>query len=377
MRIVSLSCRDYRNLAPLCFSPKPEGNVLWGQNAQGKTNLLEALWIFTGGRSFRGAKDSELVRHGAAGARLLLSFYSEEREQSAEIRIAGGRRQVLLNGIALHSPGELVGHVYAVIFSPEHLALVRGGPANRRSFMDAALCQMKPGYAGILSRYHRALSQRNALLKDIPRHWELEDTLPIWDARLVQDGERIVSQRKAFLSRLSVFASSVYAGLSHGAESLQIFYHASAPNFADNLQKEHKQDIRQGFTGAGPHRDDMVLQLNDSSARSYASQGQKRSIVLALKLAEAHILEECTGEKPAVLLDDVLSELDSARQDYLLNHLSQYQVFITCCEPQQAMNLHSGGLFRVENGMVTAAGPEKRKGEVYVSSSGTEHGDTK
>ncbi|MCH3973152.1 MAG: DNA replication/repair protein RecF [Oscillospiraceae bacterium] len=372
MRLLSLFCRGYRNLEETQFTPQPGVNVLWGQNAQGKTNLLEALWIFTGGRSFRGAKDSELPCRGQSSAQLKLTYYSEEREQSAEIRIGGGRRQAFLNGIALRSPGELVGHVYAVIFSPEHLSLVRGGPANRRSFLDAALCQIKPGYARLLSRYHRALSQRNSLLKDIPRHWELADTLPVWDSRLVQDGEKIVFQRKSYLERLSVFADSVYAGLSHGKEKLQLSYAASAENLAEALQKDQKKDIRQGFTGAGPHRDDIEILLDGSPARAYASQGQKRSIVLALKLAEARILEECTGEKPAVLLDDVLSELDSTRQDYLLNHLTECQVFITCCEPAQAQVLRGGGLFQVQEGRIVPAGPAQQKGDSHVSALGAE-----
>lgn len=358
MKILSLSCQSYRNLDEVRFMPQPGVNVIWGENAQGKTNLLEAIWLFTGGHSFRGIKDSELVQHGAAGTKLELAFYSEEREQSASLTIEGGRRHAKLNEVPLRSSNGLVGHFCAVIFSPEHISLVREGPANRRNFLDAALCQIKPGYVRLLNRYQRTLSQRNALLKDIPRHRELAETLPIWDVRLVQDGLQIVSQRKKYLARLTTAASQIYSGLSHGKEQLGLAYLNTAEDFGNALHAGRARDIRQGFTGVGPHRDDMGILLDGASARSYGSQGQKRSIVLALKLAEAAMLEETTGEKPVVLLDDVLSELDSSRQDYLLNHLLDCQVFITCCEPEQAQCLCGGGLYQVENGCVRLARPE-------------------
>jgi len=359
LRILSLCCRNYRNLQDVSFFPQPGVNVIWGQNAQGKTNLLEAVWLFTGGHSFRGTKDSELVQHGSSGARLQLRFYSQEREQSAEIFLENSRRRAELNGVALRSPGRLVGHIHAVVFSPEHLSLVREGPANRRNFLDAALCQLKPSYVHLLNRYQRTLSQRNALLKDIPRHRELEDTLPIWDTKLAADGTRIVAERKSYLKLLACTATSVYSGLSHGKETLRLSYSCTADDLGAALQKGRLRDIRQGFTGEGPHRDDMEILLDNASARSCASQGQKRSIVLALKLAEASTLGKSTGETPIILLDDVLSELDSSRQDYLLNHLSKCQVFITCCEPAQTQILQSGGLFRAENGMIKPEQPNK------------------
>lgn len=359
MRVLSLHCRGYRNLQDVFFEPGPGVNVIWGQNAQGKTNLLEALWLFTGGRSFRGTKDSELVMHGTDKAELKLCFFSEEREQTAAVSIADGRRKAELNGIPLPSPGRLVGHIGAVIFSPEHVALVRGGPADRRVFLDTALCQIRPGYVRLLNRYQHTLSQRNALLKDIPRHRELEDTLPIWDARLVSDGETIVRARRRYLEHLAQEASKIYDGLSRGQEKLCLSYLCTANDFSASLRQERERDIRQGFTGTGPHRDDMEILLDGCAARSCGSQGQKRSIVLSLKLAEAKILEAVSKEKPAVLLDDVLSELDNSRQDYLLNHLSGCQVFITCCEPAQVQLLQVGKLFHTEAGTVIPGAPEE------------------
>lgn len=354
MKVLSLRHAGYRNLEAGVFAPGEGVNVICGKNAQGKTNLLEALWLFTGGRSFRGVRDGDLIRRGEAQAKLALSFYRDDRAQEAALALVGNRRQASLNGVPLRSPGQLVGQVCAVIFSPEHIALVREGPAGRRAFLDGALCQIRPGYARLLGRYQRTLSQRNALLKDIPRHCELEDTLAVWDEKLVQDGARIVAQRTAYLELLGPAAAGQYSGLSHGRETLALSYQHSAPDLRAALRAGRRQDIRQGFTGAGPHRDDLNLLLDGENARSFGSQGQKRSIVLALKLGEAAILEARTGEKPLVLLDDVLSELDAGRQEYLLNHLAGCQVFITCCEPGQAARLRGGRVFAVEAGRVTA-----------------------
>ena len=352
MKVLSLTHKDYRNLLPDTFVPDKGVNVICGENAQGKTNLLEALWLFTGGRSFRGVRDKELVCRGKEQAKLTLSFFRDDRPQNAEIVLSGGRRTASYNGIALKSPGQLVGRVCGVIFSPEHIALVREGPAGRRAFLDSALCQLRPGYAKLLNRYQHTLSQRNALLKDIPRHVELVDTLPIWDEKLVQDGAKVVSQRKAYLELLREFAGQRYRGLSRGREVLSLSYTESAPDLREALRQGRRQDIQFGFTGSGPHRDDFSILLDGEPARTFASQGQKRSIVLALKLAEAAVLEARTGEKPIVLLDDVLSELDAGRQEYLLNHLLDYQVFITCCEPGQALRLRGGKLFSVAGGRV-------------------------
>ncbi len=355
MKVLSLRHQGYRNLEPDTFFPGEGVNLICGPNAQGKTNLLEALWLFTGGRSFRGTRDSELVRRGEEQAKLTLSFYRDDREQEAQLTLSGGKRHASLNGVPLHSPGQLVGRICAVIFSPEHISLVREGPAGRRAFLDGALCQIRPGYVRLLNRYRRTLSQRNALLKDIPRHCELEDTLAIWDEKLVQDGAKIVAQRTAYLDLLRGIAAERYSGLSHGRETLSLTYRESAPDLRASLRAGRRRDIQQGFTGAGPHRDDFSMEINSENARAFGSQGQKRSIVLALKLAEAAILEERTGEKPLVLLDDVLSELDATRQEYLLNHLTDCQVFITCCEPGQAAQLRGGRLFSVQAGRVTAS----------------------
>ena len=291
---------------------------------------------------------------GQEKAALHLQFYSEEREQEAELTIQNGRRSASLNGVPKRSPAELVGKFRAVLFSPEHLSLIKSGPALRRNFIDAALCQVKPAYAPLLSRYHHTLVQRNALLKDIPRHAELLDTLEIWDDRL---------ERAAYIQKIEAPARELYAGISENKEQFGIQYQKSAENLREALAAARRDDLQSGHTTVGPHRDDLEVTVDGVSARAYGSQGQQRSLVLALKLAEADVLEQEGGEAPVILLDDVMSELDAGRQHYLLNRLDGRQVFLTCCEPGAVKRLEEGALFEV------------RRGEIYVPTSGAGHGD--
>jgi len=357
VKVQRLSWKNFRNLPSGEFDPCGGVNVIYGQNAQGKTNLLEAMWLFTGERSFRAAKDAELIRREESSAQLKMNFYSERREQTAQITVADGRRSAELNGVPKGTCSSLTGKFCAVVFSPEHLSLVSGGPALRRSFADSALCQIKPGYAALLSGYNRTLFQRNALLKDIPHHAELMDTLSVWDDRLCQFGEKIIFQRTAYLDALSSPAAGFYSGISANRETLSLSYLKSADDLRQALFAGRNEDILNGHTGTGPHRDDIEISVDGMNARAYASQGQKRSAVLALKLAEAELLNRMNGEKPVVFLDDVMSELDSNRQNYLLNHLTEFQVFLTCCEPGVARMMKNGALFQMENGMLSVQRP--------------------
>lgn len=371
MNVLRLATQNFRNLEGGELFPCEGVNVIYGDNAQGKTNLLESLWLFTGGHSFRGAKDAELPRLDPAegkntpAAALALDFFSEERLQKALLHIENGRRSSVINGVQKKTGSALIGKIRAVIFSPEHLLLVKEGPARRRSFIDGALCQMKPGFAGALGMYNRALLQRNALLKDLSRYPELRDTLDVWDTRLAKLGAAVMGERISYTEKLSPRVREIYEGISKGTEKIEIEYSPSMRVNVENFSLEEAEetflrelrrtlpsDIRSGFTTAGPHRDDLELRLNGLSVRSYGSQGQQRSAVLALKLAEAELLTGASGEAPIVLLDDVMSELDQNRQDYLLNHLHGKQVFITCCSPETVSLQETGKRFRVEAGRV-------------------------
>ena len=370
MNVLSLEHENYRNLKAGEILPAGGINVICGSNAQGKTNLLEALWLFTGAHSFRGAKDSELpafanTQGERKPARLCLRFFGGGRQQTAEITIRGGRRSLALNGIPQRSCGALAGVFCAVIFSPEHLSLVKDGPMYRRNFLDSAICQLRPAYVKIINQYNRILLQRNALLKDIVRHRELLDTIDIWDERLANFGSQIICERQRYVEKLSPRVREIYSGISTQKETMDLACRctveaggAGQPDVRAALRqslREHlEEDIRMGSTGCGPHRDDLDLLINGISARAFASQGQQRSAVLALKLAEAEILGELCGEEPVILLDDVLSELDQSRQEYLLNHLVGRQVFITCCSPENTRLLKQGMVFSVEEGRVAS-----------------------
>lgn len=368
MYVIRFAARDFRNLEEEEIFPCEEVNVIYGSNAQGKTNLLEGMWLFTGGHSFRGAKDAELPRidpgtgRNLPGTALAMDFFSEEREQSAMLQIENGRRSTDINGVKKDTGTALVGKVRAVIFSPEHLLLIKEGPARRRNYLDAALCQLKPGYAPVLTAYRRALMQRNALLKDMTRSSRLTETLEVWDARLARLGSQVILERRKFTENVAPKITGIYEGISRGREKLEVSYCPSVKGgetlgeveqtFLHELARTAASDSRTGFTSVGPHRDDLEIEIDGISARSYGSQGQQRSAVLAMKLAEAQILTELSGESPIVLLDDVMSELDKERQDYLLNHLQGQQVFITCCSPETVELMENGMRFRVEGGAV-------------------------
>lgn len=368
MYVTKLQYENYRNLVDGSISPSNGIHVIYGENAQGKTNLLEAIWLFTGGHSFRGAKDAEIPRLVAETGKneefckLHLEFFSQERLQKAQLTIQNGKRSSVINGVEKKHGAALVGKVCAVIFSPEHLQLVKNGPSLRRNFVDGAICQIHPGYAKILSTYRRTLLQRNTLLKDIPRHSELLDTIDVWDMRLAKYGGSVMVRRAEYIQRLAPEIARIYQGISQNREMISLSYEPSveAPEqeaaaqqaLYQALIKNRDTDLRAGHTAIGPHRDDLRIQINGISARMYASQGQQRSAVLSMKLAEAQILFEKTMEAPLILLDDVMSELDTGRQDYLLNHLHDRQVFITCCAPETVRLMEQGKRYHVENGVV-------------------------
>ena len=370
MRVLSFSFENYRNLKPGALKADESTNIICGQNAQGKTNLLEAVWLFTGGRSFSGARDQELVsmENPHAPCTLRMRFESGGREQERVLTLTGGRRHAEKNGVALKTPGELIGAFCAVLFSPDHLSLVKEGPAVRRAFLDAALCQIRPAYAKILSQYTRTLQQRGALLKDIPYHGELMDLLEVWDERLIRLGARIQFERARYTAALQRQAVPVYEGISSGRETLEIAYQSTvAPDSSDltqpqweqcfweKLRAARREDLLTGSTGVGPHRDELMLSVNGLLARSFGSQGQQRSVVLALKLGEANVMAQSIGEEPVILLDDVLSELDDSRQEYLLNHMKERQVFFTCCDPSGIRLLRDGKVFYMKEGCLTGA----------------------
>lgn len=360
MKVSRLTLKNYRNIKDLVFEPSDGINIIFGENAQGKTNLIEALWLFTGCKSFRTNKDAELVAFNESFSVAELEFYAFEREQTAKI-INEKKRKAFLNGVELSSPSKLIGEFTTVVFSPVHLSLIKDGPSARRRFVDVALCQLKPRYASFLQKYNKALQQRNFLLKDVSYHSELLDTLDVWDERLCQLAAAIIKERINYIKNLTPAAKDIYSGLSDGKEELDIYYSSQADfnslnedeiyfKLRELIKNNRKEDIIQKSTSVGPHRDDIEITVNGLSARSFGSQGQQRSCAIALKLGEAEIVSSFTGEKPVALLDDVMSELDESRQDYILNKIKDWQVFITCCDENQVLRLCEGKTFEMKDG---------------------------
>ncbi len=364
MRVDGLTFQNFRNLAIGEIEPCADVNVIYGENAQGKTNLLEAIWMFCGGHSFRGSKENEMIGFDKEFFRIGMDFFSGNRGQNAEITYTMNRKGVKLNGVEKNSSSYLTEVFSAVIFSPEHLSLIKRGPSLRRRFLDGAICQHHVRFASLLSTYQHVLNQRNTLLKDIYRHSELKETLPIWDDSLINSGAQIIERRFDYFRQLREVAGVYHRGISGGKEELDIRYISSCGaiegDTRDSIQQKlydafrsaRHDDYRSGYTTIGPHRDDLEITINGLSLRRYGSQGQQRSTVLSLKLAEAELLSERNEEKPVILLDDVLSELDSSRQDFLLNKVDGYQVFVTCCEQSNKEQLQTGKVFTIENGVV-------------------------
>lgn len=366
MPVRAIALTDFRNVASAEVHFGEGVNILVGSNAQGKTNLLEAIYLFALGKSFRGAKEAELVRFGASLAALRLDFLAGGREQTATIRFSGGRRSVELNRVKLRRMSELVGTFRAVLFCPEHLSLIKEGPAARRGYLDIAISQQRPMYLQALQRYNLALRERNKLLKqaeDNPRLFR--DTVDLWSAQLAEQAAIIAPARLAYVREVEQAAARIFSEMT-GERELPAFtyqggFHLEADRCADpaavrervyGLLTSHlDREIGAGSTLWGVHRDDIAIDLNGRSARLYGSQGQQRSLALAMKLAEGEICARMTGEKPVFLFDDVLSELDASRRAYLMREFADRQVIMTTCEgvefPFQA---HVVG---VENGIYT------------------------
>ncbi len=358
MKINKIQLENFRNFKS--FSAEFEDvNIIWGDNAQGKTNLLEAIYLFTGARSFRGAKEYQLIQAEQQNARLTLEFEGSGRTQNAEL-VLGSQKSVTLNGVQKQSRTVLGEEIKAIIFSPDHLSIVKEGPAERRGFIDNALCQLKANYGKLLKDYQKTMSQRNFLLKDLETHPDLEGLFSLWNRHLAHYGAKIIYQRLKYIEALTPYVNEIFEGISRQREQIEILYSPDIGYETDvdrieerlfQLLEETKiKDLATQSTGEGPHRDEIDILINGKNARSFGSQGQQRSCVLALKLAEAALLKQMTDIQPVALLDDVMSELDQSRQDYILNHIKDSQVFITCCDKNQVLRLKEGKTIHIENG---------------------------
>ena len=332
-------------------------NIIYGPNANGKTNFLESIYICSTGRSHRTKNDRELVRFGENEAHIRVNIQNESSSDRIDAHIRSkDRKGIAVNGIPLKKSSELFGTLYTVIFSPEDLSLIKDSPSQRRRFIDIELCQLSRVYCHSLQQYMKVLKQRNNLLKNIQKDHRLKDTLFVWDKQLVEFGTKIIQFREKFVADLSEKASLRHRQISSSMEELSIIYMPSSEgsSFEEKLLSSVERDIFMGSTSHGPHRDDAVFNINGNDVRIYGSQGQQRTAAVSAKLAEIDIINEEAGIKPVLLLDDVLSELDKKRQHMLMDCISEIQTIITCTGIEDAVMGYAGraAVFNVDNGVI-------------------------
>ena len=333
MVVKQIELQNFRNYDTLCLPLHGGINILYGDNAQGKTNILEAIYLCGTTKSHKGSKDKELIQLGESEAHIRMQLEKNQIPHRIDMHLKKSKAKgVAIDGIPIRKSSELFGMIHIVFFSPEDLSMIKNGPAERRRFLDLELCQLNKLYLHYLSGYNKALNQRNNLLKQIGLKRELLDTIDIWDSKLLEYGEQLISCRKAFITQLNEILPPIHNKLSGGKESLLIQYEPNVTQelFAARLKELRERDIITKMTNCGPHRDDISFFIGGEDVKKYGSQGQQRTAALSLKLAELELVRETIKEKPVLLLDDVLSELDRKRQIQLLNSIEDLQTIITC-----------------------------------------------
>ena len=348
MNLKDLSLRSFRNYGEISLEFDPGVNLIVGDNAQGKTNLLEAISYLGSGKSFRAQRTSEMVRFGADFAEIQGTVYAQERDQTLRYLLFPGSRprQIWRNGVKKKSAAELAGVLPTVLFCPEDLMILKMGSSQRRRFGDLALCGLRPNYEAALTEYNRILDQKNRILKDHYENPAVLEILPEYNARLCQVGALLISYRARFYDALGKSAAKFHNRFSAGVENFELQYKTVstvtdpfAPvtvltqDLTEHLQRHYRAELDTAQCLTGPHKDDFTVSLSGIDLKSYGSQGQTRTAAISLKLAQRELMGREWGEEPVLLLDDVLSELDPGRQDFVLNQIVSGQVFITCCEP--------------------------------------------
>ena len=348
MNLWELNLRSFRNYDEVHLQFEPGVNLIVGDNAQGKTNLLEAISYLGSGKSFRAMKTSEMVKFGSDFAEIEGKVFSQERDQSLRFLLFPGSRprQIFRNGAKKKSAGEIAGVLPTVLFCPEDLMILKMGSSQRRRFGDSALCQLRPNYDAALTEYNRILEQKSRILKDHFENPAVLAILPEYNQRLCQVGALLISYRARFYDSLGKSAGKFHSQFSGGVENFQLQYKTvstvSDPfasvaklteDLQDHLQRHYRAELETAQCLTGPHKDDFTVSLNGIDLNSYGSQGQTSTSAISLKLAQRELMGREWGEEPVLLLDDVLSELDPGRQDFVLNQIVSGQVFITCCEP--------------------------------------------
>lgn len=358
MVIKSLKLKNYRNYELLDMTFDSKTNILYGDNAQGKTNILEALYLSGTTKSHRGTKDRDLIQFGRDESHLETIVEKKGMEFQIDMHLKkNSPKGIAINKIPIRKASELFGIVHFVFFSPEDLNIIKDGPAGRRRFIDLELSQIDKVYLSNLANYNRIINQRNSLLKELYRQEHLMDTLDIWDMQLAQYGEKVMEGRQKFIQQVNQIISDIHYKLTGGRERITLSYESSIGNLSleQALKKNRERDIRMKSTSVGPHRDDLCFLSGDLDIRKFGSQGQQRTAALSLKLSEIELVKKVIRDTPILLLDDVLSELDKHRQNYLLDSIHDIQTVITCTGLDEFVNhrFSINKIFRVESGNVT------------------------
>lgn len=360
-----IKLKNYRNIEETEVFFDEGVNVLVGDNAQGKTNLLEGIYSFSLGKSFRGAKEGDVIRFGENEALCLLGFKSDARDDDQTLRIRlkkGSKRNIELNGVRLDRVSDMIGRFRAVLFCPEHLSLIKEGPSMRRNYLDVAISQFRPVYLRSLQRYAAILEQRNKLIKNFENdRVTFRDTIALWSEQLANEAAVIAKFRSVYVKKVGLAVAKYFEEMTEKCENIEMRYLGSSKQTEEEYGSEEavrkrymtlltenlERETGAGATLWGIHKDDIEILINGKSARMFASQGQQRSLALAMKLAEGDICYDETGERPVLLLDDVLSELDEKRRSFLLSKVNDRQVIITTCE---RIDFGEVKRIRVENG---------------------------
>lgn len=333
MILKSLELNNFRNYERLQLNFDAGTNILYGDNAQGKTNILESVYVSGTTKSHKGSKDRDMIRFNCEESHIRTVVEKHGLDYQIDMHLKKNKSKgIAVNRVPIKRAAELFGILNLVFFSPEDLNIIKNGPSERRRFLDLELCQLDSVYLLHLSGYNKILNQRNRLLKDIPFHRELLDTLDVWDVQLAKYGCKIIEARKDFVSKLNQIVYDIHRKLSGGREELLLSYEpdTEASEFQERLKNVRERDLKFGQTTAGPHRDDLSFFIQDIDIRKFGSQGQQRTSSLSLKLSEIQLVKDSIHETPILLLDDVLSELDSNRQNFLLNSIHDIQTIITC-----------------------------------------------
>ena len=357
MYIESIELKNYRNYDSLSLQFDKGTNIFYGDTAQGKTNILEAVYLCGTTKSHRGSKDREMIQFDADEAHIRMFVKKEGISRRIDMHLKKNKTKgIAVDGIPIRKAGELFGILNLVFFSPEDLNIIKNGPGERRRFMDLELCQLNKLYLSDLSSYNHVLNQRNKLLKDLSFQPSLLNTLDVWDEQLARYGASIIQGRKKFIEEMNGIITEIHRNITGGKEEIRLLYEPSVSeeNFLSVLLRNREKDCRFKLTSEGPHRDDLCVKINGMDIRKYGSQGQQRTAALSLKLSEIYMVKKRIKDMPVLLLDDVLSELDSSRQNYLLNSISQVQTMITCTGLDDFIDkrFHINTIFKVVDGRV-------------------------